>query len=41
MLVVEHMKCILETMHPYFCQQRIFNLFKSHEFKAPCPTLFI
>lgn len=30
MLVVEHMKCILETMRPYFKQDRVFQLFKSH-----------
>lgn len=30
MLVVEHMKCILETLHYHFSQDRVFNLFKSH-----------
>lgn len=30
MLVVEHMKCILETMRPHFKQDRIFELFQSH-----------
>lgn len=30
MLVVEHMKCILETMRIHFKQSRIFDLFQSH-----------
>ena len=30
MLVVEHMKCILETMRDHFKQERVFQLFQSH-----------
>lgn len=30
MLVVEHMKCILETTRIHFKQERIFDLFQSH-----------
>ena len=30
MPVVEHMKCILETMRPHFKQHRVFQLFQSH-----------
>lgn len=36
MLVIEHMKCILETMRHHFKQDRVFQLFQSHIISNLC-----